>query len=139
MTTMLSDQAERVGDATTIGGTPPEDLRADLRRWKDEVLAAIRSERATAYGVDEYGASEVAVPSLAVASYGTASDAGCCGGSGAIGHTKQAVADVGQAVKADALTAKLRTEAYVSDQPLKALGIAAAVGFAIGVCWNRRR
>lgn len=137
MTTMLSDQAERVGDATTIGGTPPEDLRADLRRWKDEVLAAIRSERATAYGVDEYGAAEVAVPPLAVVSYGTATDSGCCGG--AVGHTKQAVADVGQAVKADALTAKLRTEAYVADQPMKALGIAAAVGFVVGVFWNRRR
>jgi ElaB/YqjD/DUF883 family membrane-anchored ribosome-binding protein len=134
MTTMLSDQAERVGDATTLGGTPPDELRADLRRWKDEVLAAIRAERPLAYGVDEYGATEGRVPSAAM-SYATAMDAGS---GGTIGHTKQAVAEVGQAVKADALSAKLRTEAYVAGQPIKALGIAAAVGFAIGVCWNRR-
>jgi len=125
------DRRTDVGAGVTAGGlapavavaipvTPP-DLRADLRNWKDEVLSAIRYERAA-------GSSTYASP------YGSSS----ASASGSNLQTKEAVAEVGHAVKADAYQMKDQAETYVMNQPLKAVGIAAGVGFVLGVLWNSR-
>ena len=64
---------------------------------------------------------------------------GDCGCPGMAGNTKQVLSEVVPAVKADAQELKFRTEDYVIEQPLKAIGIAAGVGFVLGVLWCRRR
>ncbi|HEX8915318.1 MAG TPA: hypothetical protein VF796_23395 [Humisphaera sp.] len=124
------DRRTDVGGGVTAGGlapavavavpTTPPDLRADLRNWKDEVLSAIRYERAGGSSTAAYG-------------YSTSSSA-----SGSNLQTKEAVAEVGHAVKADAYQIKDQAETYVMNQPLKAIGIAAGVGFVLGVLWNSR-
>ncbi len=53
-------------------------------------------------------------------------------------HTSQAVADVGQALKADAQDLRFATEDYIVEHPLKTAGIALGVGFVLGVLWTRR-
>lgn len=52
-------------------------------------------------------------------------------------HTKEAVADVGSAVKADVEEFRYMAEDYVVEHPLKVVGIAVGVGFLLGVLWSR--
>jgi hypothetical protein len=59
-----------------------------------------------------------------------------CGCTGVAGNTRQALSGVVPAVKADAQDLKFQTEDYVIEHPLKAVGIAAGVGFVLGVVWS---
>lgn len=119
MSTMLSDKVEQVGGAVggspdipavevnPLGSTPVSDLRAELKRWKDEVLAAIHDDKT-------WGGS------------------GSLGG----GNTREALAGVTTAVKSDAHELVHQVEDYVIEHPIKSLCIAAGVGFLLGVMWS---
>jgi ElaB/YqjD/DUF883 family membrane-anchored ribosome-binding protein len=130
--TTSTDKTERIGDtpgaaeaglAPTVNPIGGRDLRSELREWKNELLSAIREENA---GVDV---------SSAVIAYGIAAEPRDMGSDLQTGH---ALADVGQAVKSDASELCSRAETYVIRQPWKSVGIAAGVGFVLGLFWNRR-
>jgi len=106
----LTDKVEEVTETTT--GGDQSSARDELRQWKDEVLAAIRDDK----------------------TWGVGSTAQGLGG----GHyqTADALSGVSNAVKADAEEVMHRVEDWVIDHPLKSLGIAAGVGFLLGVIWS---
>jgi ElaB/YqjD/DUF883 family membrane-anchored ribosome-binding protein len=52
-------------------------------------------------------------------------------------HTKEAVAEMGSAMKADAQEFRYIAEDYVVEHPMKVVGIALGVGFLLGVLWSR--
>jgi len=52
-------------------------------------------------------------------------------------HTKEVVAEIGPAVKADVQEFRYMAEDYVVEHPLRVVGIAAGVGFLLGVLWSR--
>jgi len=120
MSTMLSDKVEQVSGAA--GGSPSEgnmsnensggEVRDELRKWKDEVLSAIKDDET--WGVGSTGQG--------------------LGG----GHyqTTEALTGVKQAVQADAEEMMHRVEDWVIDHPLKSLCVAAGVGFLLGVIWS---
>jgi len=117
MSTMLSDKVEQVGGAA--GGSESGnsgaasnhgDIRNQVRAWKDDVIASLRSDKT--WGGDEPEGAGVAT------------------------HTREALSSVTDAVRADAVDAMHLVEDYVIDHPLKALGIAVGVGFLLGVIWS---
>ena len=120
MSATLSDKAERVGDATSDFAANMKsdlsasagDLRSDLRRWKDDVLAAIQREHA------DFNAEPFATP-------------------GSNPTTGQAIGKVADAVKSDVHRLQHRAEDFVAERPLKILGAALALGFVLGVLWRR--
>jgi ElaB/YqjD/DUF883 family membrane-anchored ribosome-binding protein len=52
-------------------------------------------------------------------------------------HTKQVVAEMGPALKADAQEIKFLAEDFVIEHPIKVVGIAVGLGFLLGVLWSR--
>ena len=52
-------------------------------------------------------------------------------------HTKQAVADIGSAVKADVQEIRYLAEEFVVEHPLRVVGLAVGLGFLLGVLWAR--
>lgn len=60
----------------------------------------------------------------------SAADSGVC-------HTKQAVSQIGSAIKADAQEMRYMAEDYVIEHPLRVVGLAAGLGFLLGVIWSR--
>jgi ElaB/YqjD/DUF883 family membrane-anchored ribosome-binding protein len=52
-------------------------------------------------------------------------------------HTKQAVAEIGSALKADAQEIRYLAEDYVIEHPLRVVGLAVGIGFLLGVIWSR--
>ena len=52
-------------------------------------------------------------------------------------HTKQAVAEIGAAVKADARELRYLAEDYVVEHPLRVVGLGIGLGFLLGVIWSR--
>ncbi|QOV87991.1 glycine zipper domain-containing protein [Humisphaera borealis] len=56
---------------------------------------------------------------------------------GAVCHTRQAVADISSAVKADAQELRYLAEDYVIEHPLRVVGLGIGLGFLLGVIWTR--
>ena len=56
---------------------------------------------------------------------------------GAVCHTRQAVAEIGTAVKADVEEMRYIAEDFVVEHPLRVVGLAVGVGFLLGVIWSR--
>ena len=52
-------------------------------------------------------------------------------------HTKQAVSEIGSALKADAQEIRYLAEDYVIEHPLRVVGLAVGIGFLMGVIWSR--
>ena len=118
MSTMLSDKAEQLGAGSAgVSGTGAS--------------GAGGSSAAGSIGASSAGTMTVEVTEIPVT--GGDEDCGCAG---MAGNTKQVLSDIVPAVKADAQELKFRTEDYVIEQPLKAVGIAAGVGFVLGVLWS---
>jgi len=120
MSTMLSDKVEQVGGATgdsasgTAGstentGATADAVRQQVRQWKDDVIASLKSDKT--WGDPQ----DIDAPAY---------------------QTAQALSGVKHAVQADAEEMMHRVEDYVIDHPLKSLCIATAVGFLLGVIWS---
>lgn len=117
MSTMLSDKGEQLG-----AGSPG--------------AAGLGASGAGMGGLGSAGTMTVEVTEIPVTDSGAGAGLGDCGCAGVASNTKQVLADVGPAVKADAQELKFRAEDYVIENPLKAVGIAAGVGFVLGVLWT---
>lgn len=105
-------------------------------------MGTMLSDESEQFGVGSTGLGSGDTVTVEVTEIPVGSDLGSGGvglaGKGVAGNTKQVLADVGPAVKADAQELKFMTEDYVIEHPLKAVGIAAGVGFVLGVLWCRR-
>src|SRR5687767_918706 len=86
--------------------------------------------------VGSSGAGSAGTMTVEVTEIPVGGDDANCGCAGVAGDTKQVLSEVVPAVRADAQELKFRTEDYVIEQPLKAIGIAAGVGFVLGVLWS---
>jgi len=120
MSTMLSDKVEQVSGATgdsssSSAGSHEQNaagtdrVRQQVRDWKDEIVASLKNDKT--WGDPE----DLDAPAY---------------------QTAQALAGVKHAVRADAEEMMHRVEDYVIDHPLKALCVATAVGFLLGVLWS---
>ena len=110
MSTMLSDKVEQVSGAAGGADSSHEDVRNQVRQWKDDVVSSLRDDKT--WGGDE--------PLEA----------------GVTTQTREALVGVKDAVRADAVEAMHRVEDYVIDHPMKSLCIAVGVGFLLGVIWS---
>ena len=128
MTTMTSDKAEQLG-AGSAGVSGASAMGAGSSGMNPPGMNPSGVGTSGAGSAD--GTLTVEVTEIPVTG---GDDADC--GVGVAGNTKQVLSEVVPAVKADAQDLKFRTEDYVIEQPLKAIGIAAGVGFVLGVLWS---